>query len=107
MKKLHPLTLAGFAACGVLLAFKALQLAEAGITLLLMHFGGYGYGAAAARAPLYLCAGLCTLLGIGASLWGLHEENQQYKRAARKVHRTHARSPEYPALPEHSSRRDA
>lgn len=107
MKKLHPLTLAGFAAGGVLLAFKALQLAEAGITLLLMHLGGYGYGAAAARAPLYLCAGLCTLLGIGASLYSLHKENQQYKRAARKVHRTHARNPEYPALPEHSSRRDA
>lgn len=36
MKKLNAITLAGFALCGVLLGMKALDLAEAGITLLLM-----------------------------------------------------------------------
>ena len=45
-----------------------------------MHFGGYGYGAAAARAPLYVGAVLCTLAGIGVSLYSLHAENQRQKK---------------------------
>lgn len=60
MKRLNTITLAGFAVCGFLLAMKALDLVEAGITLLLMAWGGYAYGAAAARAPLVLWAVLCT-----------------------------------------------
>ena len=52
MKKLNAITLAGFTLCGLLLTMKALDLVEAGITLLLMVWGGYAYGAAAARAPL-------------------------------------------------------
>ena len=41
MKKLNAVTLAGFALCGFLLGMKALGLAEAGITLLLIVWGGY------------------------------------------------------------------
>lgn len=84
MKKLHPITLAGFGLCAVLLAWKALGLAEAGIILLLMVWRGYGYGAAAARAPLILWGGICLLAGLGLSLYSLHQENQQYSR---KVHK--------------------
>ena len=73
MKKLNAVTLAGFALCGFLLGMKALGLAEAGITLLLIVWGGYAYGAAAA---------------LGLTLYELHRENQQYKRSAKrqKVH---------------------
>lgn len=87
-KKIPPAALAGMVVCGAAVVCKALQLAEAGTIWLLMRFGGYGWGAAAARAPLYVCIGLCTLLGVGASLWSLQEENRQYQRAARrqKIH---------------------
>ena len=84
MKKLHPITLAGFGVCAVLLVWKALGLAEAGIILLLMAVRGYGYGAAAARAPLILWGGICLLAGLGLSLYSLYAENRQYSR---KVHK--------------------
>lgn len=84
MKKLNTITLLGFGLCGVLLAWKALDLAEAGITLLLMVWRGYGYGAAAARAPLILWGGICLLAGLGLSLYSLRIENRQYSR---KVHK--------------------
>lgn len=88
MKKIDVVIAAGFTVCGVLAVRKAFLLAEAGTIWLLMHLGGYGWGAAAARAPLYVCIGLCILLGVGASLWSLREENRQYQRAARrqKIH---------------------
>lgn len=86
MKRLNTITLAGFAVCGFLLGIKALDLVEAGITLLLMVWGGYAYGAAAARAPLVLWAVLGTAAGLGLSLYELHLENQQYKRSS-KVHK--------------------
>ena len=79
MKKLNAITLAGFALCGLLLGLKALDLAEAGITLLLMVWGGYAYGAAAARAPLVLYAVLGTTAGIGLTLYELHRENRKYE----------------------------
>ena len=87
-KKIPPAALAGMVVCGAAVVCKALQLAEAGTIWLLMHLGGYGWGAAAARAPLYVCIGLCILLGVGASLWSLREENRQYQRAAQrqKIH---------------------
>ena len=96
MKKLNAVTLAGFALCGVLLGMKALGLAEAGITLLLMVWGGYAYGAAAARAPLVLYAVLGTAAALGLTLYELHRENQQYKRSAKRqvIDRTHARTEE-------------
>lgn len=50
MKRLNTITLVGFAVCGFLLGMKALDLVEAGITLLLMVWGGYAYGA---RASAY------------------------------------------------------
>lgn len=77
-KKIPPAALAGMVVCGAAVVCKALQLAEAGTVWLLMRFGGYGWGAAAARAPLYVCIGLCTL----------RKENRQYQRAARrqKIH---------------------
>lgn len=87
MKRLNTITIAGFAVCGVLLGMKALDLVEAGITLLLMVvWGGYAYGAAAARAPLILWAVLATAAGLALSLYELHRENQQYKRGS-KVHK--------------------
>lgn len=87
-KKIPPAALAGMVVCGAAVVYKALQLAEAGTIWLLMHLGGYGWGAAAARAPLYVCIGLCILLGVGASLWSLREENRQDTSAARrqKIH---------------------
>lgn len=86
MKRMNTITIAGFAVCGVLLGMKALDLIEAGITLLLMVWGGYAYGAAAARAPLILWAVLATAAGMALSLYELHRENQQYKRSS-KVHK--------------------
>lgn len=86
MKKLNAVALAGFALCGFLLGMKALDLVEAGITLLLMAWGGYGYSAAAARAPLILWAVLAAAAGLALSLYELHRENQQYKRSS-KVHK--------------------
>lgn len=80
MKKLNAVTLAGFALCGLLLTMKALDLAEAGITLLLMVRGGYAYDAAAARAPLVLYAVLGTAAALGLTLYELHRENQQNRR---------------------------
>lgn len=80
MKRINTITVAGFAVCGVLLGMKALDLVEAGITLLLMVWGGYAYGAAAARAPLILWAVLATAAGLALSLYELHRENQQYQR---------------------------
>lgn len=87
-KKIPPAALAGMVVCGAAAMCKALQLLEAGTVWLLMRFGGYGWGAAAARAPLYVCVGLCTLLGVGASLWSLREENRQDTSAAQrqKIH---------------------
>lgn len=86
MKRMNTITIAGFAVCGVLLGMKALDLVEAGITLLLMVWGGYAYGAAAARAPLILLAVLATAAGLALSLYELHRENQQYKKGS-KVHK--------------------
>lgn len=87
-KKIPPAALAGMVVCGAAVVYKALQLAEAGTIWLLMHLGGCGWGAAAARAPLYVCIGLCILLGVGASLWSLREENRQDTSAAQrqKIH---------------------
>lgn len=86
MKRLNTITLAGFAVCGFLLGMKALDLAEAGITLLLMVWGGYAYGAAVARAPLVLWAIICTMAALGLSLYSRRMENEQYKRSS-KVHK--------------------
>lgn len=89
MKRLNTITIAGFAVCGVLLGIKALDLVEAGITLLLMVWGGYAYGAAAARAPLILYAVLATAAGLALSLYELTaprepavQEGQQGAQAA-------------------------
>lgn len=87
MKRLNTITIAGFAVCGVLLGMKALDLVEAGITLLLMVWGGYAYGAAAARAPLILWAVLATAAGLALSLYELHRENQQQYKKGSKVHK--------------------
>lgn len=63
---------------------KLIGLAEAGITLALMAFGGFGYGSAATRAPLILWAVLCTLAGVGLYGWNCWQENRQYEAAARR-----------------------
>lgn len=82
MKRLNTITLAGFAVCGFLLGMKALDLAEAGITLLLMVWGGYAYGAAASRAPLVMWALLCMAAGLAFSLYELRRKNRQNRRGA-------------------------
>ena len=86
MKNLRHLTLAGFAVCGILLGKKALDLAEAGVTLALMVWRGYDYGAAAARAPLILWAAVALLAGLGLSLYSLHLDDARYKGSS-KVHK--------------------
>lgn len=63
---------------------KLIGLAEAGITLALMAFGGMGPGAAATRAPLILWAVLCTLAGVGMYGWNCWQENRRYTAAARR-----------------------
>lgn len=63
---------------------KLIGLAEAGITLALMAFGGMGPGAAATRAPLILWAVLCTLAGVGLYAWNCRQENRQFEAAARR-----------------------
>ena len=63
---------------------KLIWLAEAGITLALMAFGGFGYGSAATRAPLILWAVLCTLAGVGLYAWNCRQENRRYEAAARR-----------------------
>lgn len=84
MKRMNTITIAGFAVCGVLLGMKALDLVEAGITLLLMVWGGYAYGASAARAPLILWAVLVTAAGLGLSL---REPHHQQDKKGSKVHK--------------------
>lgn len=84
MKRLNTITIAGFAVCGVLLGMKALDLVEAGITLLLMVCGGYAYGAAAARAPLILWVVLVAAVGLGLSL---REPHHQQDKKGSKVHK--------------------
>ena len=50
---------------------------------------------------------ILTSIALGRLSFAL--ENAQNRRQSRygKINRTHARNTEYPALPEHSSRRDA
>lgn len=84
MKRLNTITIAGFAVCGVLLGMKALDLVEAGITLLLMVCGGHAYGAAAARAPLILWVVLVAAVGLGLSL---REPHHQQDKKGNKVHK--------------------
>lgn len=84
MKKLNTITLAALGVGIIVLAGKAIGLAEAGITIVLMHVGGLSMGAAAARAPLVLWASICLLAGLGLSLYSLHQEHRQYSR---KVHK--------------------
>ncbi len=50
---------------------------------------------------------ILTSIALGRLSFAL--ENAQSRRQSRygKINRTHARNTEYPALPEHSSRRDA
>ena len=59
--------LAGGAAA-VWLFFKAIGLAEAGMTRLLMTLYGYDLGRAAARAPVAVLAAACILIGLTAQV---------------------------------------
>lgn len=75
--------LAGGAAA-VWLIFKAVGLAETGMTRLLMALYGYDPGRAAARAPVAVLAAACILIGLTAQLWLLRQENKIYKHSAQK-----------------------
>lgn len=85
MKKLNAITLAGFALCGVLLGMKALDLAEAGITLLLMVWGGWEAAAAVKAAPWVLAAvGSGLIFSIAVML----ADSKHYEHAAQKQQQT-------------------
>lgn len=87
---------------GIWLGCKALGLAEAGMTRLLMAMG-LDWGRAAARAPLVLGVVVGSIGLLAIWVWTVIEEERSRKRL-RKAHRSHARNPEYPALPEHTER---
>lgn len=75
--------LAGGAAAAWLF-FKAIGLAETGMTRLLMALYGYDPGRAAARAPVAVLAAACILIGLTAQLWLLRQENEDCKHSAEK-----------------------
>ena len=84
MRKWNGWAVLAAGAAALWLGGKLIGLAEAGITLALMAFGGFGYGSAATRAPLILWAVLCTLAGVGLYGWNCRQENRQYEAAARR-----------------------
>ena len=88
MKKLNTLTLAALGVGIIVLAGKAIGLAEAGITIVLVHVGGLSMGAAAARAPLVLWASICLLAFAALSIGSVIAEGKRYERSTQrqKVH---------------------
>lgn len=46
-------------------------------------------------------------IALGRLSFALEDAQQRRQSSYGKIKRTHARNPEYPALPEHCSRRDA
>ena len=83
--------LAGGAAA-VWLIFKAIDLAEAGMTRLIMMLYGYDYAHAVVRAPVAVWFAVFLLLGLGGQLWLLWQENKSYKRSAQE-HQEQAAKP--------------
>lgn len=60
----------------------------------LAYWGGWELAEAAQAAPWLL---LATVLGLGLSLWIMHDDNEYYKSTGYgKISRSHARNPEYP-----------
>lgn len=57
----------------------------------------------------FITAMVLILTSIALGRLSFAPEDAQHRRQSRygKINRTHARNTEYPALPEHSSRRDA
>lgn len=55
----------------------------------------------------FITAMVLILTSIALGRLGFALEDRQKRSRYGKITRTHARNPEYPALPEHSSRRDA
>ena len=88
MKKLNTITLAALGVGIIVLAGKAIGLAEAGITIALVNFGGLPMGAAAARAPLVLWASICLLAFAALSVGSVIAEGKRYERSAQrqKIH---------------------
>lgn len=82
---------------------KAFDMGIDAVTWMLVRACGLDWGRAAARAPLVfgVVVGSIGLLAIW--VWTVIEEERSRKRL-RKAHRSHARNPEYPALPEHTER---
>lgn len=50
---------------------------------------------------------ILTSIALGRLSFALEDAQERRKNCYGKIKRTHARNPEYPALPEHCSRRDA
>lgn len=75
--------LAGGAAA-VWLIFKAIDLAEAGMTRLLMMVYGCDYAQAVVCAPVAVWFAGFLLLGLGGQLWLLRQENKSYKHSTQK-----------------------
>ena len=88
MKKLNTITLAALGVGIIVLVGKAIGLAEAGITIALVNFGGLPMGAAAARAPLVLWASICLLAFAVLSIGSVIVEGKRYERSAQrqKIH---------------------
>lgn len=88
MKKLNTITLAALGVGIIVLVGKAIGLAEAGITIVLMRVGGLPMGAAAARAPLVLWASICLLAFAVLSIGSVIAEGKRYERSAQrqKIH---------------------
>lgn len=50
---------------------------------------------------------ILTSIALGRLSFALEDAPRRHQSCYGKINRTHARNTEYPALPEHSSRRDA
>lgn len=82
---------------------KAFDMGIDAVTWMLVRACGLDWGRAAARAPLVfgVVVGSIGLLAIW--VWIVIDEARSRERL-RKAHRNHARSPEYPVLPEHTDK---
>lgn len=64
------------------------------LAVALAYWGGWDIAEAAQAAPWIIVA---STSGLAMSLYGMHEDNERYKRSGYgKIVRCHARNPEYP-----------
>lgn len=93
----------GALAAAIAVIGKALGMGIDAVTWMLVRACGLDWGRAAAQAPVVLWTVVCSLGAL--SLWALFNiEEERSRKRLRKAHRSHARTPEYPALPEHTEK---